>query len=62
MANLPPDRILEFLRVDEEVIIPNMYGSLYETIHCLGDDASVADHVKGGERIAGLKSLVKQTQ
>lgn len=25
MANLPPDRILEFLRVDEEVIIPTMY-------------------------------------
>lgn len=62
MANLPPDRILEFLRVDEEIIIPTMYGSLYETIHYLGDDASVADHVKEGERIAGLKSLVKQTQ
>lgn len=63
MASLHPYRILEYLWMDVGFITPPFSrGSLSEVIYELRIDANMIGHTGGGERIAGLKSLVKQCQ
>lgn len=52
MANLSPDRIVQFLWIGELDVYPSSPVPLYYVIQ----------DIEENERIAGLKSLVKQTQ